>query len=115
MDSKDKKIIKEEIREELYLRDYLAADRTILAIDRTLLSYVRTALTMFVAGVSFLKFFDTFLLHSIGWFLIILTIATLVIGTQRYLLAVKLINKRKSKSKAYTSALISVDINEVEN
>lgn len=42
-----------------YLRDPLAADRTVLANERTLLAYVRTSLTLLVAGATFIKFFDS--------------------------------------------------------
>ena len=48
------------------IRDQLAADRTILANERTLLAYLRVALTLFVAGVSFIKFFESRILMILG-------------------------------------------------
>jgi len=44
------------LEDQLILRDHLAADRTILANERTFLAYIRTALTLFVAGLSFVHF-----------------------------------------------------------
>jgi len=46
----------QDIKGQLILRDHLAADRTILANERTFLAYIRTALTLFVAGLSFIHF-----------------------------------------------------------
>lgn len=69
---------------ELTLRDYLAAYRTVLANDRTWLSYVRTALTLFVAGVSFIRFFKLPILIYIGWAFIPISIFVLVIGFWRH-------------------------------
>jgi putative membrane protein len=49
--------------EDLILRDELAIDRTLLANEATLLAYVRSALTLIIAGVTFLHFFER------GWLL----------------------------------------------
>ena len=56
------------LEDQLILRDHLAADRTILANERTFLAYIRTALTLFVAGLSFvhLKVFDSHVVEGIG-------------------------------------------------
>jgi putative membrane protein len=70
--------------EQLILRDRLAADRTILANERTFLAYVRTALTLFVAGVTFIHFFDRPLLGIVGVLFIPAGIAMLIIGIHRY-------------------------------
>ncbi|MEC4685061.1 MAG: DUF202 domain-containing protein [Nitrospirota bacterium] len=67
-------------REHLFLRDHLAAQRTTLANERTFLSYVRTALTLLVAGVSFIKFFGSVVIQVLGWILIPLGLFTLVKG-----------------------------------
>jgi len=67
-----------------YLRDHLAADRTIQANERTLLSYVRTALTMFVAGITFVKFFDSAIYVMIGYGFIPVSIAIIITGIYRY-------------------------------
>jgi len=64
--------------------DILASYRTILANERTVLSYVRTALTMFVAGVTFVRFFDSTIVHVIGWTLMPLGLITLLVGVYRY-------------------------------
>lgn len=71
-------------KEDLILRDYLAIDRTILANERTLLAYVRTALSLFVAGISFVKFFDSLPMTVVGWVMVPVGIAVLVIGIIRY-------------------------------
>lgn len=62
------------------LRDRLAENRTDLANERTLLAYVRTALTLFVAGVTFIRFFGYAVTTVMGWILIPLGIFTLVKG-----------------------------------
>jgi putative membrane protein len=66
------------------LRDHLAADRTIQANERTLLAYVRTALTMFVAGVSFIRFFGHDVYKILGVAFVPLSIIILLIGVWRY-------------------------------
>ena len=75
-----KKIHKKYQKGELTLRDYLAAHRTILANDRTWLGSIRTSLAIFVAGVSFIKFFDLAILFFLGWFFIPISILTFAIG-----------------------------------
>lgn len=71
-------------KDELILRDYLAIDRTILATQNTLLSHIRTALTLFVSGVSFIKFFDLMLVALVGWLFIPTGILVLLIGLRNY-------------------------------
>lgn len=66
------------------LRDYLAIDRTILSNQNTFLAYVRTALTLFVGGLTFLKFFDSPIIEVIGWIFVPLGVATFIIGALRY-------------------------------
>lgn len=66
--------------EHLFLRDHLSAQRTILANERTLLSYIRTALTLFAAGVSFIKFFGYVMIELLGWLLLPLGILILIKG-----------------------------------
>jgi putative membrane protein len=70
--------------EELILRDHLATDRTVLANERTLLAYLRTALGGFVAGVSFIQFFSTVVIHVLGWVFCIGAIVAVSIGMARY-------------------------------
>lgn len=71
-------------RDDFVLRDYLAADRTILATERTLLSYLRTAFTMFVAAVTFIKFFDTPVMQLLGWLFLPLGVILILFGVYRY-------------------------------
>jgi len=70
--------------DEFILRDYLAIDRTILANERTFLAYLRSALTVFIAGVTFIKFFDNLLIEIVGWFFVPIGILTFIIGTNRF-------------------------------
>lgn len=67
------------------LRDHLAAQRTILANERTYLAYIRTALTLFIAGVTFIKFFGHIIYEIIGWLLIPLGILGFVRGSISYI------------------------------
>jgi putative membrane protein len=66
------------------LRDYLATDRTKLGNQNTFLAYVRTALTLFVAGVTFIRFFESVVVETIGWIFIPVGLLTFTIGTIRY-------------------------------
>lgn len=67
------------------LRDFLAIDRTILSNQNTFLAYVRTALTLFVAGLTFIRFFDQFVIVvAIGWIFVPLGVATFFVGAIRY-------------------------------
>ena len=70
--------------EEMILRDHLATDRTVLANERTLLAYLRTALGGFVAGVSFIQFFNTVVIHVLGWVFCIGAIVAVSIGMAHY-------------------------------
>ncbi len=67
-------------KEHLFLRDHLAAQRTVLANERTFLAYIRTALTLLVAGVSFIRFFGSGVIQVLGWMLLPLGVFTLVKG-----------------------------------
>ena len=69
---------------ELTMRDYLAAHRTILANDRTWLSYIRTALTLFIAGVTLIKFFDSSVLFYTGWIFIPISVILIIIGAWKH-------------------------------
>ena len=71
-------------KEELILRDYLAADRTVLANERTLMSFIRTAVALAAAGASLLHFFDSLVTAIGGVLLIILAVAALAWGLKRY-------------------------------
>lgn len=71
-------------RSKMILRDYLATDRTVLANQSTFLAYIRTAMTLFVAGVTFIKFFDSLLIEIIGWAFVPVGLVTFVVGLVRY-------------------------------
>lgn len=66
------------------LRDRLAVERTVLANERTLLAFARTALTLFVAGVSFLHFFPSGTLQIVGWAFVPAGVAVLLAGGWTY-------------------------------
>ena len=87
------------LEDQLILRDHLAADRTILANERTFLAYIRTALTLFVAGLSFvhLKVFDSHVVEGIGAVFILLGIITFFVGLVRYKRMQELIRKIKQE------------------
>ncbi len=72
-------------KDELIMRDHLAADRTALANERTFLAYVRSALAFAAVGFGLIKLIETTLiLVVLGWILITLGIAILIIGTIRF-------------------------------
>lgn len=87
------------LEDQLILRDHLAADRTILANERTFLAYIRTALTLFVAGLSFvhLKVFDSHIVEAIGVIFILFGIVTFFLGLVRYKRMQALIHKIKQQ------------------
>jgi putative membrane protein len=71
-------------KEELILRDRLAAQRTVLANERTLLAYARTALTLLIGGVSLIEFFGRVVAQAIGWLLLPVAGLVMVVGVLRY-------------------------------
>ncbi len=71
-------------RSTMNLRDYLATDRTKLSNQNTYLAYMRTALTLFVAGISFVRFFDSLPIEIIGWSFLPAGILIFVVGSLRY-------------------------------
>ncbi|MBI4130227.1 DUF202 domain-containing protein [Candidatus Roizmanbacteria bacterium] len=48
------------------VRDDLAINRSVLANERTFLAYLRTSATFLIAGISLLKFFDTWYAQFLG-------------------------------------------------
>lgn len=96
-------------KESLILRDYLAADRTALSIDRTILSYIRTALTTFVAGISLIKFFDSFFLHLTGWLLMGATFLVITIGFKRVWEMKKFVSQLKEADEKKLNEEASLD------
>ncbi|MBL7120126.1 MAG: DUF202 domain-containing protein [Dehalococcoidia bacterium] len=85
---------------ELILRDYLAADRTVLANERTLLSYVRTAMAFAATSAALIHFFDSALAEVVGWVLIPLAVGILVVGAQRYIRMSQRLAKLVDKTSA---------------
>lgn len=71
-------------RSSMKLRDFLATDRTRLSNQNTFLAYGRTALTLFVAGLTFIRFFDSVWIEAIGWIFIPVGVITFAIGLFRY-------------------------------
>ncbi|MCP4570126.1 MAG: DUF202 domain-containing protein [FCB group bacterium] len=68
----------------MILRDFLAVDRTILSNQNTFLAYIRTALTLFVAGLTFIKFFAQPIIETVGWLFLPVGVLTFVVGLLRY-------------------------------
>ncbi|OGK46788.1 hypothetical protein A2963_00595 [Candidatus Roizmanbacteria bacterium RIFCSPLOWO2_01_FULL_40_13] len=86
------------LKHELLLRDYLASERTMMSVDRTFLSYIRTSLTLFIAGVSFIKFFNSFVIQALGWTLIPVAIFTFILGVHRSMEMTRIINGRAKEN-----------------
>ncbi len=83
----DKSTPYEGLGNQLILRDRLAADRTILSNERTFLAYIRTALTLFIAGLSFVHFEilgSSIIDGTICAIFVVLSIATFLVGLVRY-------------------------------
>ena len=64
--------------------NHYARHRTILANERTILSYIRTALTLFVAGVSFIRFFGIAALSATGYAFVVASIVLIIVGALRF-------------------------------
>ena len=71
-------------RESLIIRDLLAIDRTVMANTRTFLAYIRTALTLFIAGVTFIHFFEPRILFLLGWLFIPVSGVVFLLGAVYY-------------------------------
>ena len=56
--------------DEPVVRDVMAIERTVMANERTFLAFWRTALTLFIAGLTFIQFFEERITHVIGWIFI---------------------------------------------
>lgn len=77
-------------KDEMILRDFLAADRTLLANERTLLAYIRTAVGLLAIAISLIKLFDTTITYILGIVFIILSTIPVAVGVNRY----KCINRK---------------------
>lgn len=71
-------------KQEMILRDHLAVGRTVMANETSFLAYIRTALTLAVAGVSLLKFFNDSTATVVGWIFLALAAALILNGALRY-------------------------------
>jgi putative membrane protein len=92
------------LKDELILRDYLAAERTALANERTFLAYIRTALTLSVVGITFIKFFGSLMVFILGWIFVPIGIITFIIGLIRF-----------RKMRALIRTVIERDLNILKN
>lgn len=89
--------------EDLILRDELAIDRTLLANERTVLAYFRSALTLIIAGVTFLHFVEFGALRHLGMFFVPFGIGVGVFGAFRYRrmdAAIRLVRRSLDRSQA---------------
>ena len=93
-----KNLYRKFIEKDLPLVDKLAAARSILANERTYLSYQRTAITLLIAGLTFIRFFDVLWIEIIGWLFLPAAITTMLIGTYRYVKMRDLIKNMEIKS-----------------
>lgn len=71
-------------KEEMILRDFLAADRTLLANERTLLAYIRTGIGLLAIAISLIKLFSTTTTYVLGIFFIALSIIPIIVGVHKY-------------------------------
>lgn len=71
-------------KDDLILRDKLAADRTNLSNERTLLAYIRTSVGLLVSGIALLRLFDNQYIHILGYALVLFAILTVCLGFRRY-------------------------------
>lgn len=71
-------------QDEMILRDFLAADRTMLANERTFLSYTRTALAFVIGGASLIHFLSGAITDVGGVTMIVLGAISFVVGVYRY-------------------------------
>jgi putative membrane protein len=71
-------------RDDLILRDELAIDRTLLSNERTLLAYARSAVTLMLAGLSFVHFSEAAWFIVLGAACVPVGAAFLVFGAVRF-------------------------------
>lgn len=78
---------------QLITRDFLAIERTRLANERTFLAYFRTSVVFLSAGFAILQLDALQELRLLGWFLLFLSPAILVIGVIRLMYVRRKIRK----------------------
>jgi putative membrane protein len=86
--------------DDLILRDYLAADRTVLANERTFLAFIRTALTLLVGGITFVRFFNHTLVEIIGWAFIPLALVVMGLGVRKYIQMRRILARLEAEAEA---------------
>ena len=72
--------MKNELENELIIRDYLARQRTTLANQRTLLSYIRTTLYFLVSGIALFEVKKLDHVRNLGYLAFGLSFAFLIFG-----------------------------------
>jgi putative membrane protein len=70
--------------DEPIVRDVMAIERTVLANERTFLAFWRTALTLFIAGLTFLHFFEDRVIQVIGWIFMPSGVVVFIQGVRIY-------------------------------
>jgi len=88
--------------EEPIVRDVMAIERTIMANERTFLSFWRTALTLFIAGVTFINFFQGTMLQVVGWVFIPTGVVIFAHGLRLYRRMRKVIQEAERTVEAET-------------
>jgi putative membrane protein len=86
--------------DDLILRDELAIDRTLLANENTLLAYLRSALTLIIAGVTFIHFFAQSWLLWLGIAFVPMGVAVALFGIGRFRRMQRSINIVRSQRTA---------------
>lgn len=87
-----------ELPGDLPLRDQLALERTQLANRRTWLASARTALTLFVSGAGFLKFFEDPIFEIVGWAFIVGSVPLVGVGWWRFRVHHKRLEERGARA-----------------
>ncbi|MFT5773314.1 MAG: putative membrane protein [Algoriphagus sp.] len=72
--------MKNELENELIIRDYLARQRTTLANQRTLLSYIRTTLYFLISGIALFEVEKLDHVRDLGYLAFGFSFAFLIIG-----------------------------------
>ena len=66
------------------LQHQLAVDRTLMALERTLLAFIRTALALLLSGATGFYITKSPWLHVAAGVLVVLGVATFIVGLIRY-------------------------------
>lgn len=88
------------------MRDWLALDRTILANERTFLAWSRTSLTLVIAGLTFIQFFEHSIFKAVGVISVLAGILIFVLGYARFR---RMLRHYRALSKFEDSAMHDVE------